>query len=63
MSNNNLLNISQFGFWSDYSTELAALELTDRLCKDMNPGLIPVNIYIDLSKALDTLDHRVVGIA
>ena len=59
MSNNNLLNISQYGFRPGHSTELAALELMDRLCKDMDQGLIPANIYIDLSKAFDTLDHEI----
>ena len=59
MSNNNLLNISQYGFRLGHSTELAALELMDRLCKDMDQGLIPANIYIDLSKAFDTLVHEI----
>ena len=59
MSNNNLLNISQYGFSPGHSTELAALELMDRLCKDMDQGPIPANIYIDLSKAFDTLDHEI----
>ena len=38
---------------------MAALELMDRLCKDMDQGLIPANIYIDLSKAFDTLDYEI----
>ena len=59
MSNNNLLNISQDGFRPGHSTELAALELMDRLCKDMDQGLIPANINIDLSKAFDTLNHEI----
>ena len=59
MSNNNLLNISQYGFRPCHSTELSALELIDRLCKDMDQGLIPANIYIDLSKAFDILDHEI----
>ena len=59
MSNNNLLNISQYGFRPCHSTELAALELMVRLCKDMHQILIQVNIYIDLSKAFDTLDHEI----
>ena len=49
MSNNNLLNISQYGFRPGHSTELAALKLMVRLCKDMDQGLMPVNIYIYLS--------------
>ena len=59
MLNNNLLNISQYGFRQGHSTELAALELMDRLCKYIDQGLIPANIYIDPSKAFDTLDHDI----
>ena len=59
MSNNNLLNLSQYGFTPGHLTELAALELMDRLCKDMDQGPIPANIYIDLSKAFDTLVHEI----
>ena len=59
MSNNNLLNISQYGFRPGHSIELAAVELMDRLCKDMDQGLISANIYIDLSKAFDNLDHEI----
>ena len=59
ISNNNLLNISQYGFRPGHSTELSALELMDRLRKDMDQGSIPANIYIDLSKAFDTLDYEI----
>ena len=37
----------------------AALELMDRLCKAMGQGIILINIFIDLSKAFDTLDHEI----
>ena len=57
MSINNLITIEQFGFKTGHSTELAAIKLVDHLTKQMNMGEVPTHIYIDLSKAFDTLDH------
>ena len=59
MTDNNLFAIEQYGFRSGHSTELAALHLIDYLTKQMDVGEIPINIYIDLSKAFDTLDHTI----
>ena len=42
-----------------HSTELAALELSDRILKDVDEGNISLAIFMDLSKAFDTLDHQV----
>ena len=47
----------QYGFRSNRSTDLAALELMDRNIKNMNDNLWPVNIYFDFSKAFDCLNH------
>ena len=54
---NNLLSSQQYGFRSNRSTDLAALELMDRNIKNMNENLWPVNIYLDFSKAFDNLNH------
>ena len=59
MCENNLLTIEQFGFRRGHSTELAAIQLVDRLTKQIDLGNVPTNIYIDLSKAFDTLDHSI----
>ena len=59
MENNKLLSCEQFGFRSGHSTELAALRLIDHLIKQMDQHFVPINIYIDLSKAFDTLDHNI----
>ena len=39
--------------------QLFAGQLVDRLTKQMDLGNVPANIYIDLSKAFDTLDHSI----
>ena len=59
MCENNVLTIEQFGFQRGHSTELAAIQLVDRLTNQMDLGNVPTNIYIDLSKAFDTLDHSI----
>ena len=55
---NKLLSSQQYGFRANHSTELAALNLIDRLTYDLDYGKISVNIYIDLAKAFDTLQHE-----
>ena len=49
----------QYGFREKHSTQLAALELIDRITHELDLGNTPINIYIDLSKAFDTLDHNI----
>ena len=51
--------MQQFGFRPGYSTELAAVKLVNHLTKQVDEMKIPVNIYIDLSKAFDTLNHSI----
>ena len=56
---NNLLSMEQYGFHPGHSTELAAVRLVDEITSKMDNNLIPTNIYIDLSKAFDTLNHSI----
>ena len=46
-------------FEQNHSTELATLEIIDRIIQDMDKYNTPINIYIDLSKAFDTIDHNI----
>ena len=56
---NNLLYKSQYGFRKFHSTELAAVELTNRITSQLDEGKLPLAIYLDLSKAFDTIDHDI----
>ena len=59
LENNNLINPNQYGFRKKHSTELALLHLVDHLNYEIDMGRTPLNIYLDLSKAFDTLNHHI----
>ena len=42
-----------------HSTQQAILELTDRILLDLDVGNTPLGIFLDLSKAFDTLNHPI----
>ena len=54
---NDLLTQHQYGFRKNHSTEFAAMELIDRVANLLELGKIPFNLYIDLSKAFNVLNH------
>ena len=58
-SSRNLFYPSQYGFRRNHSTEYAAMELVERIINEMDNNNIPINIFMDLSKAFDTLDHQI----
>ena len=57
MEENNLINSDQFGFRNQRSTELAAVHFTDILKKKVDEGKLVGCIFIDLTKAFDTISH------
>ena len=61
MNSNNLFHISQYGFRQKHSTEYAALELVDRIGKELDRKTKPISIFLDLSKAFDTLNHNIMA--
>ena len=59
---NKLLYNSQYGFRKAHSTETATLELIDTLLQALDKKEIPISIFLDLSKAFDTIDHNILYI-
>ena len=55
----NILYPNQYGFRKNHSTEYAAMELVERIINEMDKNNMPINIFMDLSKAFDTLDHGI----
>jgi hypothetical protein len=52
-----LFCVNQHGFRPDHSTNTATLEFIDYLFQLLDNDKIPFSIFMDLSKAFDTLDH------
>ena len=50
---------TNMAFEEKSSTELAALELLDRVLDQMDKHKIPISFHIDLSKAFDSLRHDI----
>ena len=56
---NKLLYNGQYGFRRDHSTELATMELIDRALSEIDRKNCAIAVFMDLSKAFDTLDHKI----
>ena len=59
LESNHLLSETQFGYRKHRSTELATILLTDNIRKAVDEGNVVGVLYVDLSKAFDTLSHSV----
>ena len=59
METNRLFYSDQYGFRPGHSTELASVRFVNDLIQQMDTFNIPISILIDLSKAFDTLDHKI----
>ena len=57
LNENKLLFDSEYGFRAGHSTELVSIELIDIITQDLERGKIPITIFLDLSKAFDTLHY------
>ena len=57
LESNNLLSNHQFSFRSNRNTESAVTLFTNHIRKSMNDGKLTGSIFIDLSKAFDTMSH------
>ena len=58
-TSNNLFYDHQYGYRTLHSTELATMEMTDRILLDIDNKKLPISVFLDLSKAFDTLDHDI----
>jgi retron-type reverse transcriptase len=56
---NNILSDHQYGFRKNRSTELAIIELVNKITKEIDNGKYTIGIFLDLSKAFDTIDHKI----
>lgn len=56
---NNILNNNQFGFRKGHSTSHAVITLVERVSTALDTGKIVVGVFVDLKKAFDTVNHKI----
>ena len=59
IENNNILYDFQFGFRKKFSTSLALIETTDSIRRLIDNREYVLGIFVDLTKAFDTVDHEI----
>ena len=59
LTEHNILSMNQFGFRKNYSTFLALMDLVDSISKNIDEGNYSIGIFLDLSKAFDTINHTI----
>ena len=55
---NKILVENQFGFRQGHSTYMAIHKLVNDITEELDKGNCSIGIFIDLSKAFDTVDHK-----
>ena len=59
LKSSNLLFDKQFGFQVNNSTEHAILQLVNDISSSFETGEYTLDVFIDLSRAFDTVDHGI----
>ena len=59
LNDNNFFFREQFGFRKGHSTDHALIKLTDSIYDSFNQNKYTLWVFIDLSKAFDTVDHNI----
>ena len=54
-----ILSCNQYGFRKNHSTAYALIQLYDKLSNAIDQGKVTLGLFIDLSKAFDTVNHDI----
>ena len=55
----NVLYQNQFRFRQGHSTHHALITLVDNITKSLDDGDIVIGVFLDLKKAFDTINHKI----
>lgn len=58
IENSSIYNSTQSGFRKGHSTQTMLLSFKDNIQKALNRNEITMSVFIDYSKAFDTIDHQ-----
>ena len=59
LNKNNILSNNQYGFRAGHSTQQVVIELVDKLSQAIERNEYTVGLFLDLSKAFDTVNHHI----
>lgn len=59
LDKNDILIKNQYGFREKHSTYMALIKLLDQITNELDNKQFSIGIFIDLSKAFDTIDHNI----
>ena len=59
LDNHNIISPHQFGFRKNKSTQAAIISLTDYILKSFDNNNSTIGLFLDLSKAFDTVNHSI----
>ena len=59
MNKYKILSCNQYGFRKNHSTAYALIQLYDKLSNAIDQGKVTLGLFIDLSKAFDTVNHDI----
>ena len=59
LERHNILFMYQFGYRKLHSNIIALIEITDKIKKLLDEGYYLIGIYLDLTKAFDTVNHEI----
>ena len=59
INKNDILYNGQYGFRKNFSTSLAILDLIEEITTNVDKQQVTIGVFIDLKKAFDTIDHKI----
>ena len=59
LKEHNIISKKQYGFRKNYSTYMALFDLVDKISSNMNHKKHNIGVFLDLSKAFNTIDHNI----